>query len=63
MLGTVKPNNNHHRWQANVFVYGGGGREEFGHVKESNWLHSIKVGCGLNKFQNFSAEIYMVDVT
>lgn len=41
----------------------GGGREEFGRVKESDWLHSIKVGYGLNKFQNFSAEIYGIDVT
>lgn len=42
---------------------GGGGREEFGRVKESKWSHSIKVGYGLNKFKNFSAEIYMNDVT
>lgn len=50
------------RWQAKEYM-GDGRREEFGRVKESNRLHSIKVGYGLNKFKNICAEINMVDVT
>lgn len=47
-----------------MYLYvGGGRREEFGCVKESNWLRSIQVGYELNKSKNFSAEMYMVDVT
>lgn len=51
-----------HRWQAKEYM-GDGKREEFGRVRESNRLHSIKVGYGLNKFKNIRAKINMVDVT
>lgn len=45
---------------------GGGGREGFGSIKESNWiirLYSIKVGYGPNKLKNSSAKINTVNVT